>query len=176
MIKNNPLPIHQPIQYRPPFHTNQTCQMFARAVGAAPRRAITTALQPTRRRHLTTTTVNAAAAEKPLPAQTRVESPDGPKLGKLHSHKVFIAEGQSVKWCACGHSKNQPWCDGSHVGTKFEPVVFTAPESKIYGMCLCKYTNKTAICDGAHKEFVGYVKPVKTATPTPNPPPPEFNI
>jgi hypothetical protein len=29
----------------------------------------------------------------------------------------------------------------------------------MYGMCLCKYSAKGAICDGVHKEFIGYVKP-----------------
>ena len=24
-------------------------------------------------------------------------------------------------WCACGRSKNQPFCDGSHKGTSFTP-------------------------------------------------------
>jgi CDGSH-type Zn-finger protein len=25
-------------------------------------------------------------------------------------------------WCACGGSKSQPFCDGSHKGTAFAPV------------------------------------------------------
>jgi CDGSH-type Zn-finger protein len=28
-------------------------------------------------------------------------------------------------WCACGHSKSQPFCDGSHKGGPFSPVKFT---------------------------------------------------
>ena len=27
-------------------------------------------------------------------------------------------------WCACGDSRAQPFCDGAHQGTEFEPVVF----------------------------------------------------
>lgn len=124
-------------------------------------------------RSITTTTVT--PTEKPLPPQTLTEHPDGPKLGSLHSYKIFLTEGQKVKWCSCGLSKNQPWCDNSHVGSKFEPLVFTAPESKIYSMCLCKYTKKSPVCDGIHKQFIGYTKPIKTTNPTPNPPPPDFN-
>ena len=25
-------------------------------------------------------------------------------------------------WCACGQSKNQPYCDGTHKGTTFSPM------------------------------------------------------
>ena len=49
------------------------------------------------------------------------------------SHKVLCAERSSVGiaveegkdywWCSCGRSKNQPFCDGSHVGTDFGPKV-----------------------------------------------------
>ena len=32
---------------------------------------------------------------------------------------VEVEEGRDYWWCACGLSKNQPFCDGSHKG-KFE--------------------------------------------------------
>ena len=39
---------------------------------------------------------------------------------------VEVEKGKSYYWCACGQSKKQPFCDGSHMtlndeGTKFTP-------------------------------------------------------
>ena len=33
-------------------------------------------------------------------------------------------------WCACGRSKTQPFCDGSHKVTDITPVEFTIEEKK----------------------------------------------
>ena len=30
--------------------------------------------------------------------------------------KVTLEAGKDYWWCACGQSKNQPFCDGSHKG------------------------------------------------------------
>jgi CDGSH-type Zn-finger protein len=35
-------------------------------------------------------------------------------------------------WCACGKSKTQPFCDGSHQGSDFQPVKFEVTEKKKY--------------------------------------------
>ena len=32
---------------------------------------------------------------------------------------VEVEAGKSYWWCACGLSKNQPFCDGSHASIKF---------------------------------------------------------
>lgn len=53
-------------------------------------------------------------------------------------------------WCACGRSKNQPFCDGSHVGTGIHPVAFTVDEPTEAWMCLCKQTGDAPFCDGTH--------------------------
>ncbi len=53
-------------------------------------------------------------------------------------------------WCACGRSKNQPFCDGSHEGTGIEPVQMSiAVKSQVF-LCGCKYTATPPFCDGAH--------------------------
>lgn len=56
-------------------------------------------------------------------------------------------------WCACGKSKSQPWCDGSHKGTGITPTKVEITEKKTYWMCGCKQTGKAPFCDGAHKKL-----------------------
>ena len=43
---------------------------------------------------------------------------------------VNVLEGKSYYWCTCGKSSKQPFCDGSHKGTTFKPLLFKADQSK----------------------------------------------
>ena len=36
---------------------------------------------------------------------------------------VEVEKDKSYYWCACGLSKKQPFCDGSHSGTEFKPLL-----------------------------------------------------
>ncbi|MCP5305522.1 MAG: CDGSH iron-sulfur domain-containing protein [Chromatiaceae bacterium] len=65
---------------------------------------------------------------------------------------VALKAGETVWWCACGRSKQQPFCDGSHEGTGIEPLAFTADKDDRYFFCLCKRTAKPPLCDGSHKQ------------------------
>jgi CDGSH iron-sulfur domain-containing protein 3 len=56
-------------------------------------------------------------------------------------------------WCACGQSKNQPFCDGSHKSGPFTPVKFTVTEAKQHWMCGCKRSKTKPFCDGSHKRL-----------------------
>ena len=56
-------------------------------------------------------------------------------------------------WCACGRSKNQPWCDGSHKGTGITPVSTPVEKPKKAAMCLCKKTGNAPYCDGTHSKL-----------------------
>ena len=64
---------------------------------------------------------------------------------------ISLEKGKSYYWCACGLSKAQPFCDGSHKGSEFAPVKFEAVESKEYYLCACKHSANQPFCDGAHK-------------------------
>jgi len=54
-------------------------------------------------------------------------------------------------WCACGLSKTQPFCDGSHKGTAFGPSKVEITEGKQVAWCMCKHSQNGAHCDGSHK-------------------------
>ena len=66
---------------------------------------------------------------------------------------VEVEAGKSYYWCACGLSKSQPFCDGSHKGSEFAPVKYEAPEAKTVYFCGCKQTANQPLCDGAHKNL-----------------------
>jgi CDGSH-type Zn-finger protein len=65
---------------------------------------------------------------------------------------VDVEAGKNYFWCACGKSTKQPFCDGSHKGSEFSPVKFTAPETKKVFFCGCKASEKKPLCDGSHKK------------------------
>lgn len=54
-------------------------------------------------------------------------------------------------WCACGQSKNQPFCDGSHKGTEFTPIEVKIEEKKKVAWCSCKHSKNRPFCDGTHR-------------------------
>ena len=65
---------------------------------------------------------------------------------------VEVEKDKSYYWCACGRSKNQPFCDGSHKGTEFSPVEYKAEETKKKIFCSCKQTDNQPFCDGSHNK------------------------
>jgi len=66
---------------------------------------------------------------------------------------VLTLEPGTYYWCACGLSKKQPFCDGSHKGTGFEPVVFEIEQQKKVALCQCKQTDTPPFCDGSHNQL-----------------------
>jgi CDGSH-type Zn-finger protein len=56
-------------------------------------------------------------------------------------------------WCACGLSKKQPFCDGSHIGSSFTPVKFTLDKKETKYLCGCKATKTAPFCDGTHNKL-----------------------
>ena len=67
--------------------------------------------------------------------------------------KLMEMEPGNYYWCACGESKNQPFCDGSHAGTEFTPVHTKIEEKKEVYWCMCKHSNNKPFCDGRHREL-----------------------
>lgn len=75
-----------------------------------------------------------------------MSTPEVPQKGP---YAVDVEPGDYF-WCACGKSKNQPWCDGSHSGTDFSPVMVTVEETKTLFLCGCKHSKNPPYCDGSH--------------------------
>ena len=73
-----------------------------------------------------------------------------PVIAQKAPYEQSVTEGESYWWCACGQSKTQPYCDGSHKGTGFSPVEYVAKRTKNVFFCGCKRSGKTPLCDGAH--------------------------
>jgi CDGSH-type Zn-finger protein len=76
-----------------------------------------------------------------------------PKIAQKAPYVVDVEGGKSYYWCACGQSKNQPYCDGSHKGTEFAPRVFTPKESGTQYLCGCKNSKNPPFCDGTHRNL-----------------------
>lgn len=74
-----------------------------------------------------------------------------PKIAQKAPYKIELEAGKTYFWCACGESKNQPFCDGSHKGSDFVPVKFTAETTKAGWLCGCKQSKTSPFCDGSHK-------------------------
>ena len=56
-------------------------------------------------------------------------------------------------WCACGKSRAQPFCDGSHKGSEFSPLELVLAEKTKVWLCGCKHSAKRPYCDGTHKKL-----------------------
>jgi CDGSH iron-sulfur domain-containing protein 3 len=74
-----------------------------------------------------------------------------PVVAQKSPYGVEVVAGRSYWWCACGQSKRQPLCDGSHKGTEFTPVEYKADADKTVWFCGCKQTKGVPLCDGSHK-------------------------
>jgi CDGSH-type Zn-finger protein/quercetin dioxygenase-like cupin family protein len=83
-----------------------------------------------------------SGAEKPLIAHRK---------GFYHEIKA----GKRYLWCSCGRSKTQPFCDGSHAGSGFQPIAFKAERDEDVIFCGCKHTGTGPFCDGAHSNLPG---------------------
>ena len=74
-----------------------------------------------------------------------------PTIAQKSPFAVNVEAGKQYWWCACGRSKTQPFCDGSHKGSSFAPMMYEATATETKWFCGCKGTNSKPFCDGSHK-------------------------
>ena len=72
--------------------------------------------------------------------------PISPILGPIEISYPKV--GEKYKWCTCGLSLRQPFCDGAHKGTAFRSKTFIIeePVHSIH-LCGCKLTTNAPFCD-----------------------------
>ena len=75
---------------------------------------------------------------------------DEPVMARKGPYGVVVEKGKSYWWCSCGRSKTQPFCDGSHQGTGFEPIEYVAKENGLAAFCGCKRSSRKPACDDTH--------------------------
>lgn len=63
---------------------------------------------------------------------------------------IHLEKGEKYLYCQCGMSKNQPFCDSSHHGTKHKPLLFEAKRTGKVRLCNCKATKTGPFCDDSH--------------------------
>ena len=76
-----------------------------------------------------------------------------PHIGGRAPIAIEVEAGKSYWWCACGRSKTQPFCDGSHKGTAFTPSEYIPGATGKAFFCTCKRSAKAPLCDGSHKQI-----------------------
>jgi CDGSH-type Zn-finger protein/mannose-6-phosphate isomerase-like protein (cupin superfamily) len=80
---------------------------------------------------------------------------EAPTIAQSKGYYVEVKKGRRYFWCACGRSANQPFCDGSHAGTAFQPLLFEATADEDVIFCGCKHTGTRPFCDGTHNNLPG---------------------
>ncbi len=76
-----------------------------------------------------------------------------PAIPQKSPYGVDVKAGESYWWCACGKSAGQPFCDGSHRGTNFTPIEYTASDDTTVFFCGCKHSAQKPLCDGSHNSL-----------------------
>ncbi|MDB5596662.1 MAG: iron sulfur, CDGSH-type [Hyphomicrobiales bacterium] len=73
-----------------------------------------------------------------------------PVMAQKGPYSLDVEAGTTYWWCSCGRSASQPFCDGSHKGTDFTPMEWTAPRTRKVHFCGCKQALNKPMCDGTH--------------------------
>ena len=76
-----------------------------------------------------------------------------PVIAQKGPYEKIIKAGERFAWCACGLSKQQPVCDGSHKVTDLRPIAKVAEKDETIWLCGCKQSGNKPYCDGTHNSL-----------------------
>ena len=80
--------------------------------------------------------------------------------------EVQLQKGKKYLYCQCGKSRCQPFCDGSHHGSKFKPLLFEAQRTGTARLCNCKITGRAPFCDNSHLRLIDEPLSQKKSVPS----------
>lgn len=80
---------------------------------------------------------------------------DEPVIAQKGPYRIDLLATYRYAYCACGLSKSQPFCDGSHTSSKagIKPIVWTQDVDKTVLFCGCKHSAKLPFCDSTHNKL-----------------------
>ncbi len=85
-----------------------------------------------------------------------MEKPSEPRIRGLKSLRILMEPGE-YKYCACGRTKTNPFCDGSHrEDTEFKPIPVSIKFKYEVKWCDCRHSKKLPFCDNSHRVLPGY--------------------
>ncbi len=73
-----------------------------------------------------------------------------PVVTDVKPRPIELKTGESYYYCACGRSRSQPFCDGSHQGTGITPLEFQVEKAGESYLCMCRQSGNRPFCDGTH--------------------------
>lgn len=71
--------------------------------------------------------------------------------------EVALKKDETYHWCTCGKTADEPFCDGSHIGSAFTPLEFTVDRDRKAFLCSCRETKKPPFCDGSHEGDISFI-------------------
>ncbi len=86
--------------------------------------------------------------------ERRTSAQSGTVVAKKEPAEVELEADKAHLWCACGLSKEQPFCDNTHIGkTSVMPKVIKPEKKEKVWLCQCKQTSNPPYCDGTHNSL-----------------------
>jgi len=95
-------------------------------------------------------------ARRPCTDGRRTAIHDAP-AGSSRREQPWVVELRPGRYacCACGRSRNAPFCDGSHAGSGVEPRHFEVKgRTRLLWLCGCGRSARLPFCDGSHNRRV----------------------